>query len=1225
MGLAAGPWPGLPPASLLWRLPLVVLGLALAWPRLGRVRLATAGIAAAALAIDGLAPAALAPARWAQAAGAEIVQVQRRLESLAGRPELLEVLEAGGSEAAPEAAFSELRRGSATAGLALDALVLVDERGGPVAWTGKRAQVPFRLRLLGERAVAAEPGVAEAWIWWREPVLEGGRTIGELLAGIVLPEGGSRRALRHSAGRAAVIIPRWEGGTTVASPAGVRLLGVEVARSEPVFWSAPGLAALLTAVLLASTAVGCARGALVLAAIVLAGLGAGASVPWLAVLALLAVGVGFRLVGSPLAERGGGPGPTSWVTSLAAAAAVAMLVWAGIDLMSTRRAVSTPESLLTPTVWQAALALSWALVFLNAPRARTAMRPLLRAAAWAPLVAGMLLAEPWLIAAGAGVVVLLGLPAGALVLPGVAAALVIVGSDDAARRATLTSVVDSTLAGLARETEPAEALLASIPESGLAELVRLAPGEMVVVLGRVAGWLGFAEALPGGSLAVVDPELSTVAVWGQDFGGWDVPPRELATRRLAGGWHLSVLAAERPYNVLAALASAGVEAPTAAVDRSGAPLARGATFRPLAPDRVGRALADGRSWGRIVVGEREFQAYLKVYESWVVAVPWVREPLPELGLSIAGLALWGALPYAAWRQRRWARDAWVQRRTFAGRLRALSAAATLIPLLMLAQLLPRQWAGQQQRARLELGRALSQPLGITGIDEQIPWLVRDMGATLAVYREGRLIWCSRPDQVATGEVPSLAPEEAFVRAVRGWREPLVTGDGRVSVFAPLASVPAPEVGAILGLQVGKGLQASTPQEWFVITGVWAAALALAMAERVGRRLARPLEHLVRATHRLERGESVTGLLAQGDEEFVALTRAFQTMADTVQRREDDVRRERDLLERVLGTLSAAVVVVDAGNGSELANASARRLLGDSEQVTVLRRRFGPAVDDMLARAAAGKTVVETVRPPAAAEALWQITVMPLAGMDGRRLVVMEDLSEVARAERLSSLAELARIVAHEVKNPLTPIRLWAEELQAALEVGAPRVVEIARTAAEQILGRVAHLRDVAQGFSNLVALEHWERQPLALGPLAQRVAGEYEVAAHRGVAMRLRLSGAGRITADPSWVERAIRHLLDNSLRAIGTGPGEVWLEIDDAGGEVVLRVRDTGGGVPEGNLHRLFEPHFSTTSEGSGLGLAVVRRVMERAGGRAEARNVEGGLEVALVFPDAGRGDITV
>ena len=80
-----------------------------------------------------------------------------------------------------------------------------------------------------------------------------------------------------------------------------------------------------------------------------------------------------------------------------------------------------------------------------------------------------------------------------------------------------------------------------------------------------------------------------------------------------------------------------------------------------------------------------------------------------------------------------------------------------------------------------------------------------------------------------------------------------------------------------------------------------------------------------------------------------------------------------------------------------------------------------------------------------------------------------------------------------------------------------------------------------------------------------------------------------------------------------------------DEGGNVVLRVRDSGGGVPEENLGRLFEPHFSTTSEGSGLGLAVVRRVMERAGGRAEARNVKGGLEVVLVFPGVPGGGDTV
>ena len=1225
VGLAAGPWPALPAASLLWRVPLVAACLVIAWPRLGRVRAVIAALAVAALALDGALPAAREPTRWAKQASEEVLGLQRRLASLAERPELRSVLEAGGAEAAPETSFDVLRRGALACDLEATALLLVDERGGPIAWIGDRPQMPLRLRLLGERAVAAEPGVSEAWVWWREPVLEGGRIIGELLAGVVLPEAGGRKALGVAAGRAAVVVPRWEGGATVASPAGARLFGVDILPYVPAPWSTPGMAAVLVALALAAAGSGALRGGLVLCAIALAVAATGAGPEWWAVLLLATFGVCLGIARARVASRTGASGPALWSLSLLGAALVAALARIGVGLLATHRLDASPDGLLQPTAWQAALAFAWVLVFLSAVPTSPGRHQVLRALAWVPLVAGALLAEPWLVAAGAGAVALFGLPAGTLLLPGVAAALVIAGSDDAARRTALTAVVDSTLTQLAEERGPARALLASVPESGLAELVRLSPGEMVVVLGRVAGWLGFAEALPEGSLAVIDPSQNAVAVWGQHFGGWDVSPRELGTRELPGGWRLSVLAAERPYNVLAALAAAGISVPTAAFDRSGAPVARGATFKPLAPDRVGRALAEGRSWSRIGVGEREFHAFLKAYESWVIAVPWVRQPLPELGLSLAGLSLLGALPFAVWRQRRWARDAWTQRRTFAWRLRALSAAATLVPLLLLAQLLPRQWASQQQRARLELGRALSQPLGVSGIDEQVPWLVRDMGATVAFYRDGRLLWCSRPDLVAAGAVPWLAPEEAFVRAVRGWREPLVTGDSLISVFAPMPSTQAAEVGAVLELQVGKGLRSSTPREWFVITGVWAAVLALIMAERVGRRLGQPLRHLVQAVHRLERGEPVSGLQAQGDEEFVTLTRAFQEMADTVQRREDEIRRERDLLDRVMGALSAAVVVVDATGSSELANASARRLLGESGQLAALERRFGPAVAALLARAAAGESAVETLRPPAAAEEVWQVTVMPLTGMRGRRLVVMEDLSEMARAERLASLAELARIVAHEVKNPLTPIRLWAEELQAAIEGDAPRVVEIARTAAAQILDRVEHLREVAQGFSNLVALERWERAPVVLGSLLRRVAGEYEVAAQRGVSIHQEVAGEGRILADSAWVERAIRHLLDNSLRAIGPRQGEVWLQVADEGDDVVLRIRDTGGGVPEANLGRLFEPHFSTTSEGSGLGLAVVWRVMERAGGRAEARNVKGGLEVALAFPGVANGGDTV
>lgn len=1213
--LAAGPWPALAPWSLVWRLPIAVAAVVYAWRRLGDVRLVLLGLVAGALLIDATTPAAVAPGTWASRASNEVAGLQRRLATLAEQQTLRRTLAAGGGEASPEAPFDELRRSNATLRPEVDALLLVDERGEPVAWAGARAQMPFRLRLLGERAVAAEPGVHEAWLWWREPILEGGRTIGEILAGVVIPEAGARTALGVDAGRAAVLRLRWEGAAPVVSPTGARLFGVEVEAARPVAWSIAGGAAVVGSLLLAVAVSGALRPPLVGFAALVVLMGAGTA-EWRAVAAVLAVAALVTglvaLFGARRGRRGGPP----WSVSLLAAILVSGLIWLAPTAIASFTSPVTPDRLLLPSLWQVAAAASWAFLLLAAPPLSLRAHWAVRAVAWFPLAAGALLADPTVLALGAALVVLIGRKRSSLVLPAFAAAMVVVGSEDAARRATLTAGVESTLARLDKEEGPAQGLLASIPESGLAELIRLAPPERVVVLGRLAGWLGFSETLPGTSLALIDPQQDPAAVWGQSYGGWEVRPRELATRGLANGWRIAVLAAQRPYDVLAALAAAGVEAPTAAFDRSGAPAGRGATFRPLAPERVGRALAEGKSWGWVGVGEREHLAYLRAYQSWVLAVPWVRAPLPELTLAVAGLALWGVLPFAVWSQHRRVRELWSQRRTFAGRLRALSAVVTLVPLLLLAQLLPRQWSRQQQRARLELGRALSQPLAAIGVEQQLPWLARDMGATVALYRAGRLAWCSRPDLVAAGEVPWLAPAEAFVRAVRGWREPLVMGENRLSVFAPISSVPVPEVGAILGLQVGAGAASYSPREWFVIAALWAAVLALAMSERVSLRLARPLRRLVLATRRLERGEAVRDLRVGGDEEVVALSRAFVAMASTVQRREEELRRERDLLESVLGTLSAAVLVLESSGACELANASARRLLGDRDELAALRDRLGPAIDSVLVRAAAGETVVETVRTLETPEALWQVTAMPLPGMSSRRLVVMEDVSEVARAERLASLAELARIVAHEVKNPLTPIRLWAEELQAALEVGADRVAMVAAAAAAQILDRVEHLREVAQGFSNLVALEHWERRAVMLGGLVLDVVAEYAVVAHRGVTVRTEGIGEARVMADPSWVTRAVRHLLDNSIRAIGSRDGEVVLELHESDTEVVLRVRDTGGGVPDANLGRLFEPHFSTTSEGSGLGLAVVRRVMERAGGRAEARNVRGGLEVSLVFP---------
>jgi two-component system sensor histidine kinase FlrB len=117
------------------------------------------------------------------------------------------------------------------------------------------------------------------------------------------------------------------------------------------------------------------------------------------------------------------------------------------------------------------------------------------------------------------------------------------------------------------------------------------------------------------------------------------------------------------------------------------------------------------------------------------------------------------------------------------------------------------------------------------------------------------------------------------------------------------------------------------------------------------------------------------------------------------------------------------------------------------------------------------------------------------------------------------------------------------------------------------------------------------------------------------VAVRV-LGEEAAIVADAQWIRRALRHLLENSARVMAGRDGEIVVAVRRLQAQVVLSVRDTGGGVASELLGRLFEPHFSTTSEGSGLGLAVVQRVAARAGGRVEAANVDGGLEVRLLFP---------
>lgn len=1207
--LAAGPWPGLGPKSLLWRVPLCLAALALAWAgrRPAGPVVVAAALAGLAVAVDGLAPAAVDPARAAAALAQRLGEVTASLAKQAQRSEITALLVGGGGEAQPEELFALAEEVRGRLSCSVDTLMLADDRGMPVAWSASSRRVPVGLRLLGERTLAVETAVDGVWLWWREPVFEGGRPLGALVAGKGFPETGSRRTLGVWAGRAALLRLGVGEGVPVVVPAMVGRLGVEVVPYRPVLWSAPAAAAAVFLLLVLTSRGGGWRvgGAVAAAAAVVAG----GWVPptwWLVVgLALAAWGVGLLP-------------PSGWARALAVAL-VGVLAWVQTGALSELGVVAPPQRTLVPGLLLMAVAMAWTALLARLPARRPPLPAVAAVLAWGVLGVGAWRADPLLLATGVAAVAVAGLAH--RYLAAAAAAVLLLAGVESGQRRVLVGITESVLARRESAARPARALLHGLPEGALATLARLPLEEQVVVLGRLARWLQFERTLPGAALVLTSADGERQGSWGAVPLADAPPPQVLASRSVAPGWRLMVLAPSDPEDVLAALDEGGVGVPVAAFDRGGAPVARGGIFKPLSPTAVGRAMAEAHSWGRVQVGERTFLAYLRAVGEVVLAVPWVRRPLPEWLLLAASLALWGLAPLALWDQRHRLVTWWRERRSFVGRLRFLIAGVTALPVLLLAQALPQQWVRQRELVRLELGRAVSRPLVSLGWEREMAWLVRDLNGVVAVYRGGEVAFCSRPDLLAKGVIPALPPPEAYARAVRGWREPVVMGRHETSVFAPLrAGGEEPLVVGVLGMRVSASGVGPSPAEWFAVLGVWGVVLALVIGEGLGRRLAGPLQRLVEAARALAEGRRVEDFPAARDEDVAALGRGFATMAERVQRREEEVRRQRDLLESVLGALSAAVIVAGEGGEVQLANPAARTLLGGGEDLSHLGERFSIPLEDLVRRALGGEPTSEVVRPPSGRDEAWRLHVLPLLSPPPRRVVlVAEDLSDVARAERLASLAELARIAAHEVKNPLTPIRLWAQELQVALGRGEGAIAEVARLAAEQILERVDHLAEVAQGFSHLVALEHWEPEVVELPRLAREVVGEYAgVLRQRGVEVEVVGEEEGPVLADRRWLARALRHLLDNSTRAMEGVAGTIVVEVASGPDEITLAVRDAGGGVAEEHLGRLFEPHFSTQSQGSGLGLAVVRRVAQRAGGRAEARNTGEGLEVRLVLPRA-------
>jgi nitrogen fixation/metabolism regulation signal transduction histidine kinase len=243
------------------------------------------------------------------------------------------------------------------------------------------------------------------------------------------------------------------------------------------------------------------------------------------------------------------------------------------------------------------------------------------------------------------------------------------------------------------------------------------------------------------------------------------------------------------------------------------------------------------------------------------------------------------------------------------------------------------------------------------------------------------------------------------------------------------------------------------------------------------------------------------------------------------------------------------------------------------------------------------------------------TLVPLS--DGGGLAVLEDLSRLAQAEKRAAWQEVARRMAHEVKNPLTPIKLTAQRLARRVREGRLEQQTVSE-GAETILAEVESLDRLVESFTRFAKLPAPQPAPCDACELARQVYALY-LPDHEKARLELLLPpGPVQANWDGDMVKRALINFMDNAVHAV-QGKGKITLGVKAAGNRVRISVTDDGPGVPPEARGHLFEPYFSLKQRGTGLGLAIARKIAEDHGGAATYEALEPGSVFCLDLPCGG------
>jgi nitrogen fixation/metabolism regulation signal transduction histidine kinase len=409
------------------------------------------------------------------------------------------------------------------------------------------------------------------------------------------------------------------------------------------------------------------------------------------------------------------------------------------------------------------------------------------------------------------------------------------------------------------------------------------------------------------------------------------------------------------------------------------------------------------------------------------------------------------------------------------------------------------------------------------------------------------------------------------------------------------------------------------------------------------RLTRPVQDLIAGTRAVGKGDFGTRLPLPSRDEMGFLVHSFNDMTKRLRRAREEAMRatqavesERARLAIILARLSTGVLAVDRMLTVRLANTAAGAILGTDLSAATGRtlpelaagnERLGQFVAALAVRFAAGREEwreqLDLDGASSRRSLMCACTPLPGSDSDVGYIIVFDDITTLLQAQRDAAWGEVARRLAHEIKNPLTPIQLSAERMRRKfLGTMNPQDAELLERSTRTIVQQVQAMQQMVNAFSEYARAPDMSVTHFNLNHLVNEVADLYRSHETRA-EVRLDLDErAGSIEADLGRVRQILNNLITNALEAlegVAAPVLEISTRLESAGDAsyAVVTVCDNGPGFQRELLNRVFDPYVTSKPKGTGLGLAIVKKIVEEHGGRIDADNrPEGGARVRVVLP---------